>query len=68
MVNCFDLRELGLANMTQERHQLPVDAPVTGAETWLIVYSLGLTLDKIASVLEHGWSGMCLPACYYAFH
>jgi hypothetical protein len=49
----------------EERHQLPVDASVTGAEMWLILYSLGLTLDKIASVLEHGWSGIDLLITMY---
>ena len=40
-----------------ERRNLSSDAPVIKAEIWLILYGLGLTLDKIASILEHGWTG-----------
>lgn len=43
--------------MIIERRGLPIDAPITGTELWFIIYSLGLTLDKIASILEHGWTG-----------
>jgi len=39
----------------EQRRNLPADAPVTGAELWLLLYGLGLTLDKVASILEHGW-------------
>jgi len=45
-----------------ERRRLPPDAPVASGEKWLIVYGMGLTLDKIASVLEHGWSGGTHPS------
>ncbi|KIM89733.1 hypothetical protein PILCRDRAFT_812533 [Piloderma croceum F 1598] len=40
----------------QQRRNLSSDAPVSKAEIWLILYGLGLTLDKIASILEHGWT------------
>ena len=40
-----------------ERRNVSSDAPVSKAEIWLILYGLGLTLDKIASILEHGWTG-----------
>jgi uncharacterized membrane protein YoaK (UPF0700 family) len=44
-----------------ERLSLPPNAPITHVENLLIVYGMGLTLDKIASVLEHGWSGTTHP-------
>lgn len=40
----------------KNRHEhLPVSA-LTGREWWFFLYTLGYSLDKIASVLEHGWS------------
>lgn len=40
-----------------ERQGLHLGAPITGAEIWFIVYAAGITLDKVASILEHGWTG-----------
>lgn len=40
----------------RNRHEhLPVSA-LSWKEVWFFIYTLGYSLDRIASVMEHGWS------------
>ncbi|GAA5976792.1 hypothetical protein JCM11641_000873 [Rhodosporidiobolus odoratus] len=64
-----------------DRHAQDDSAPATAisfTEVWFFIYSLGHSLDKIASILEHGWSvyaqgltngldAACLPIYIAAF-
>ncbi|KAM0756238.1 hypothetical protein T439DRAFT_308703 [Meredithblackwellia eburnea MCA 4105] len=62
----------------RNRHEhLPV-SDLTGYEYWFFFYSLGYSLDKLASIAEHGWSvyaagltngldAMCIPIFAVSF-
>ncbi|GAA6032822.1 hypothetical protein JCM8097_000813 [Rhodosporidiobolus ruineniae] len=38
------------------RHELNPVSAISFQEVWFAVYSLGYSLDKLASIAEHGWS------------
>lgn len=44
-----------VTNHRRRDPNLPVSA-LSSHELWFFVYALGYSLDKIASIMEHGWS------------